>query len=368
MATLIGGLLLAAVFAGSASGQGLRSAASERVTALRVVEIASGYDSPVHVAAPRNERKRLYVVERRGVIRVIQNGRKRAAPFLDIHNRVGCCGEKGLLSVAFHPQYKKNRKFYVNYTNLNGDTEVVEYRANLKRTKALLRTRRLLVRIPQPFSNHNGGQIAFAPNGRLFIGMGDGGSADDPNNVAQNLSSRLGKMLSINVNKKGASPEIVALGLRNPWRFSFDRKTGDLYIADVGQQDIEEINYLAKGSKGLHNYGWDAFEGNNNFERGNLNAAGTLVAPIATYTHAAGCSVTGGFVYRGKKVPKMVGRYFYGDFCTGRIWSLKVNRNGKARGKRLHPFKVDQLSSFAENAAGELFMTSLNGSIYRLTA
>ena len=368
MATLIGGLLLAAVLAGTASAQPARGGASERAEALRVVKIASGYDSPVHIAAPRSERKRLYIVEQRGVIRVIQNGRKRAKPFLDIRTRVGCCGEQGLLSVAFHPQYAKNRKFYVNYTNRSGNTEVVEYRANSKRTRALSRTRRPLFRIGQPFSNHNGGQLAFAPSGRLYVGMGDGGSGGDPNDVAQNLSSRLGKMLSINVNTKDAKPTIVALGLRNPWRFSFDRKTGDLYIGDVGQNKFEEINYVAKGSPGLENYGWDAFEGNANFEAGNLNAAGTLIKPIATYTHGAGCSVTGGFVYRGRKVPKMAGRYFYGDFCSGRIWSLKVNRNGKARGKRLHPFKVDQLSSFGENARGELFMASLGGSIYRLAA
>lgn len=365
MATLISGLLLAAVFAGTASAQVLRDAAGER-TQLRVVEIASGYDSPVHVTAPKSEPKRLYVVEQRGVIRVIQSGRKRSAPFLDIHTRVGCCGEQGLLSVAFHPKYKKNRKFYVNYTNRNGDTEIVEYRSNGK--KALPRTRRLLLTIPQPFGNHNGGQIAFGPNGRLYIGTGDGGSANDPDNVSQNMNSRLGKMLTLNVNKNGSSPVIVGLGLRNPWRFSFDRKTGDLYIGDVGQNAFEEIDYVKKGTKGLINYGWDAFEGNASFERGNLNPAGKLVGPIATYGRSGGCSVTGGYVYRGKKVPGMVGRYVYGDFCSGTIWSFKVNSNGKARGKRRHPFNVSSLSSFGENARGELFMTSLGGSVYRLAA
>ena len=363
-------LLLAACclrpfFAGSASAQVLRGDSSSRTDAVRIVQIASGYNSPVHVAAPRNERNRLYIVEQRGVIRVIENGRKRATPFLDIHTRVGCCGEQGLLSVAFHPQYAKNRKFYVNYTNRKGDTEIVEYRSNGKR--AILSSRRLLLTIRQPFENHNGGQIAFAPNGRLYIGTGDGGSGGDPNNVAQNMGSRLGKMLALNVNKAGSSPVIKALGLRNPWRFSFDRKTGALYIADVGQSSFEEIDYVPKSKKGLLNYGWDAREGNANFEPGNLNTAGSLIAPIATYGRSSGCSVTGGFVYRGKKVPAMTGRYFYGDFCQGTIWSLKV-QGGKAKGKRRHGFKINSLSSFGENARGELFMTSLSGSIFRLAA
>ena len=365
VATSILGLLLAAVFAGSASAQVLRGDSSSRTDAVRIVQIASGYNSPVHVAAPRNERNRLYIVEQRGVIRVIENGRKRATPFLDIHTRVGCCGEQGLLSVAFHPQYAKNRKFYVNYTNRKGDTEIVEYRSNGKR--AILSSRRLLLTIRQPFENHNGGQIAFAPNGRLYIGTGDGGSGGDPNNVAQNMGSRLGKMLALNVNKAGSSPVIKALGLRNPWRFSFDRKTGALYIADVGQSSFEEIDYVPKSKKGLLNYGWDAREGNANFEPGNLNTAGSLIAPIATYGRSSGCSVTGGFVYRGKKVPAMTGRYFYGDFCQGTIWSLKV-QGGKAKGKRRHGFKINSLSSFGENARGELFMTSLSGSIFRLAA
>ncbi|MGI9658742.1 MAG: PQQ-dependent sugar dehydrogenase [Gaiellaceae bacterium] len=365
MATLIAGLLLAAVFTGSASGQVLRGGSSARTEAVRIVEIASGYDSPVHVTAPRNERNRLYVVEQRGVIRVIENGRKRAAPFLDIHTIVGCCGERGLLSVAFHPQYKKNRKFYVNYTDRNGDTQIVEYRSNGR--KAIKRSRRVLMTLRQPFGNHNGGQIAFAPNGRLYVGTGDGGDGGDPGNVSQKLNSKLGKMLAINVNKKGSAPVIKALGLRNPWRFSFDRKTGALYIGDVGQNAFEEIDFVPKSKKGLLNFGWDAFEGNADFEPGNLNSAGSLIAPIATYGRGDGCSVTGGHVYRGKKVPAMTGRYFYGDFCQGTIWSLKVV-NGKARGKRKHAFNVSSLSSFGENARGELFMTSLGGSIYRLAA
>ncbi len=366
VATLLVGLLFAAVLASPASGQVLRAGEGQRTEAVRAVEIASGFDSPVHITAPRKEPKRLYIVERAGRIQVIENGKKRATPFLDIHGKVGSGGgEQGLLSVAFHPKYAKNRKFYVNYTNKQGDTVIAEYRSN--GTKGITGSRRRLLLIPQPFSNHNGGQIAFAPNGRLYIGTGDGGSGGDPGNVAQRMSSRLGKMLSLNVNRKGAKPAIVGLGLRNPWRFSFDRKTGALYIADVGQDKVEEIDYVAASRKGLQNYGWDALEGRLTFEPGNLNPAGRLVQPISTYGRSAGCSVTGGFVYRGKKVPAMVGRYFYGDFCTGTIWSLRV-QDGKARGKKKHNFSVSTLSSFGENSKGELFFASLGGSIFRLAA
>ena len=368
-ATLLGGVLVAAVLAASASGQAQRSEMGERAQAIRVVEVASGFDMPVHIAAPSNEKKRLYVVEQRGYIRVIQKGKRRAAPFLNISRLVGCCGEQGLLSVAFHPSYKKNRKFYVNYTNRAGNTEIVVYRANKRRTRAVPSSRRLLLRVNQPFPNHNGGQIAFGPNGRLYIGMGDGGLSGDPNNVSQRLSSRLGKMLSINVKNRRAKPTIDAIGLRNPWRFSFDRKTDDLYIGDVGENSFEEISYRKAGSTGLANYGWDAFEGKANFEPGNLNSAVTLIAPVATYGRDGGCSVTGGHVYRGKKVKGAVGRYFYGDYCTGNIWSLRVNSNGKAVGKRRHVFRVSNPSSFGENAAGELFIAAhQSGAIYRLAS
>lgn len=366
VAALIGVIVFACALAGAASGQPLRADATSRTEAVRVVEVESGFDSPVHIASTPSERKRLYIVEQRGVIRVIANGKKLAAPFLDIRNRVSCCGEQGLLSVAFHPKYAKNRKFYVNYTNRNGDTEVVEYRSN--RTKrAIPSSRRLLFRVSQPYGNHNGGQLAFGPNGRLYIGTGDGGSGGDPENRSQNMSSRLGKMLTINVNRKGAKPAIVGLGLRNPWRFSFDRETGALYIADVGERAFEEINFVPKTRKGLQNFGWNAFEGNANFEPGNLNPAGRLVRPVTTYGRSAGCSVTGGFVYRGKKIPTLAGRYFYGDFCQGTIWSLRV-KGGKAKGKKRHGFRVGSLSSFGENAQGELFLASLSGSIFRLTA
>ena len=363
---MFGGFVVALTLAApaAAGAAALRDASGG---ALRVIEVASDFNSPVHVAAPSNEKRKLYVVEQPGVIRVLVGGKRRAKPFLDIDDLVSCCGEQGLLSVAFHPNYKKNRKFYVNYTNNSGNTVIAQFRANKQRTMGLRRTQRVLLRINQPFGNHNGGQIAFGKDGKLYIGTGDGGSGGDPNNVSQRLSSRLGKMLTLNVNRAKPRPKTVGYGLRNPWRFSFDRMNGDVYIGDVGQGDFEEIDYLPRGATGKpHNYGWDAKEGNANFEPGNLNNRGRLIDPIIVYSHSQGhCSVTGGHVYRGKNVPRAVGRYFYGDFCSGRVWSARVV-NGQATGKRTERFQINNLSSFGEDARGELYLVSLNGGIFRL--
>jgi glucose/arabinose dehydrogenase len=329
---------------------------------LRLVRVASGLDSPVHLAAPANERNRLYVVEQSGRIRVIENGRLLSEPFLDITELVKSGGEQGLLSVAFHPNYASNRLFYVDYTDTNGDTRVAEYRAS--EGGAPVRTRQLFFQ-EDPYANHNGGQLVFGPDGLLYLGTGDGGSGGDPENRAQNMQSQFGKLLRMDVDRAGADWEIAGLGLRNPWRFSFDRRTNDLYIGDVGQNQWEEIDFVASGDGGLKNYGWDVYEGNHAYEDKSLSQAGELVQPIAEYEHSQGCSVTGGFVYRGKKVPKAVGRYFFGDYCSGRIWSF-VERGGKATGLKRYAFTVPQLSSFGESAAGELFLVSQNGTIYRL--
>lgn len=324
----------------------------------RIQTFLRGLAAPVHATAPANEPGRLYVVEQAGRIRVALNGRLRAAPFLDIRNRVRSGGEQGLLSVAFHPNYAKNRRIYVNFTDLNGHTNVVEYRTN--GTRALPGTARRLLFVRQPYSNHNGGQLAFAPDGRLWVGMGDGGAGGDPENRAQNMGSRLGKMLSINVVTKGV--RIEANGVRNPWRFSFDRRTGDLWIADVGQNAIEEINVLrAPLPSGLENFGWDVYEGDSKFEDKPLGP-GKLVQPAAQYSHSQGCSVTGGFVYRGTRARGNVGRYFYGDYCSGIVWSMPA-AGGAPRQER---FKVSQLTSFGEDARGEVYLVSGGGTIYRL--
>ncbi len=284
----------------------------------------------------------------------------RAAPFLDVRFLVSAGGERGLLSVAFHPEYAENRLLYVNYTDRDGHTNVVEYRSNGAR--AIPSSARRLLFIRQPYSNHNGGQLVFGPNGRLYVGMGDGGSGGDPQNRAQNMQSLFGKLLSIDVVTKGV--RIEGLGLRNPWRFSFDRATGDLLIGDVGQHEVEEINFTAKSSPGLENYGWDVFEGPTKFEDKPLGP-GKLVQPIAEYSHREGCSVTGGHVYRGSN-KALRGRYIYGDFCSGIVWSIKLT-DGKANDLRREDFRIPQLTSFAEDGAGELYAISGGGTLSRLT-
>jgi glucose/arabinose dehydrogenase len=354
-------LALAAVVLPGAAGGG-----SERGQ-LGLRQIASGFDSPVFAGAPRSERGRLYVVERQGTIRVLLDGRVRAEPFLDIHSLVGAeNSEQGLLSLAFHPNYAKNHRFYVDYTDRNGDTRVVEYRSN--GAVGLPSTGRLLLFVRQPYANHNGGQLQFGPDGRLYVGMGDGGSGGDPGNRAQNLSSRLGKLLRLNVDKPGARWQVAGYGLRNPWRFSFDHETRDLYVGDVGQGEWEEIDVRTPlQQRVLSNYGWRVWEGQARYtDAQRVNPRGRLVFPIAVYSHNTGCSVTGGYVYRGKAVPSARGRYFYGDYCEGTIWSLRAVR-GKLRGLRREPFRVPSLTSFGEDASGELYAVSLEGGIYRLT-
>src|SRR5215210_2307640 len=323
----------------------------------RFVRIGSGFDQPVHVAAPRSEPGRLYVVEQTGRIRIVRNGRV-TGTLVDLRSQVACCGEQGLLSVAFHPRYASNHRYYVNYTDRNGDTRVIEYRG--------ARRLRQLLFVDQPYSNHNGGQLMFGPDRRLYVGMGDGGSGGDPENRAQNLGSRLGKLLAINVDRRGARPQIVGYGLRNPWRFSFDRQTGDLYIGDVGQNAGEEVDFTRRGSPGLENYGWDVYEGRARHERKAPNPRGHLVFPIAVYSLGGDeCAVAGGFVYRGGAVTAAKGRYFYGDNCSGAMWTLRVV-GGQARDGRKESFTLSGISSFGEDARGELYAVTLNGRLWRL--
>ena len=329
--------------------------------------VVSGLQEPTFVGATRSEPGRLYVVEKAGVIRVVVNGRLRAQPFLDIRSRVGSDdSEQGLLSVAFHPRYATNHRFFVDYTDKRGDTRVVEFRSN--GTVGLPGTARQVLFVNQPYSNHNGGQVEFGPDGMLYVGMGDGGSGGDPNNYAQNLGSRLGKLLRLNVDKAGASWQIAGYGLRNPWRFSWDRATRDLYIGDVGQNAWEEVDLRTPAQqRGLNNYGWRVWEGRARYTVGqNVNPQGRLVFPITAYSHRDGCSITGGYVYRGKAVRAARGRYFYGDYCEGTIWSLRAVQ-GKLRNLRREPFRVPSLSSFGEGATGELFAVGLGGELYKLT-
>jgi glucose/arabinose dehydrogenase len=345
--------------AGGASADRGGEAAAAGAAQLRLAKVVSGLDQPTYVAVAPGDPRRLYVVEQPGRIRTVRGGRV-TGTFLDIRRLVSCCGERGLLSVAFHPRYAANRLFYVDYTDTRGDTRVVEYRA--RAGKRPVRVRQLL-HVDQPYPNHNGGQLQFGPDGLLYVGMGDGGSAGDPANRAQNLSTRLGKLLRIDVNRRGASWQIFGYGLRNPWRFSFDRRTHDLWIADVGQAEWEEIDRTPAGTTGLQNYGWDAYEGTHAFEPGDLNSRGTLVQPVHEYSHDDGCSVTGGYVYRGP-LAGVRGRYFFGDYCSGSVWSITTSGGGLVR----YPFTVSALSSFGEGHRGELYLVSLGGTVYRLVA
>lgn len=332
---------------------------------LALKRVAKGFAAPTHLAAPRGDRSRLFVVEQGGRVWLIERGKRRPRPFLDISARVGREPEQGLLSIAFHPEYGQNRKLYVNYTDVRGNTRVVEYRS--RGTRVVKGSARPILWVRQTEANHNGGQIAFGPRGGLYVGMGDGGGPGDPENTGQDDTSPLGNLLRLDVDRKGARWGTVGYGLRNPWRFSFDRETGDLYISDVGQESVEEINFTPMASPGVENYGWSAYEGHARFADKPVNPRGHLVMPIVSYSHALGCSVTGGHVYRGKRLQPTRGRYFYGDFCTGQVWSMRV-RDGEMRNHRRERFKVPQLVSFGEDGRGELYLLSRGGDVFRLVA
>jgi len=353
----VGAAVLLGVFAAfvpSATGSSQRAE-------YRFRQVASGFDQPTYVAQPKTESGRLYVVERTGRIVTLAGGKRRK--FLDIRVRVESGDtEQGLLSVAFHPGYARNHLFYVYYTNKTGDIEIDSFRSHGGRAVASSRTRLLVVN-HRANDNHDGGQLEFGPDGRLYAGTGDGGSGGDPPDNSQNLSRKLGKLLRLN----GSRWQIYAYGLRNPWRFSFDRANGDLYIGDVGQNAWEEIDYRPRAATGLANYGWSAYEGLVPYKPSRLNQAGTLVKPVQVYSHAGGnCSVTGGYVYRGRAVPLARGRYFYGDYCTGIIWSFRIS-GGEAVDNRREPSGVASLSSFGQAASGELYAVSLDGVLYKLS-
>ena len=330
---------------------------------LSLQPYASGLGALTGISSTPAEPNRLYAVEQSGLIRYLVNGRARGT-FIDLRDRITSGGEQGLLSVAFSPNYGRNHRFYVDYTDTQGNTRVVEFRS--RNGRGLRSTARQLLFVRQPYANHNGGDLEFDRHGLLYVGMGDGGSAGDPGNRAQNPRVRLGKLLRINPIKRGAHWQTVALGLRNPWRFAFDRANGDLYIGDVGQGNWEEIDYRPAASIGkLANYGWHVFEGRARYSNSPLGP-GQLVGPIYVYSHEdSNCSVTGGYVYRGRAVGAAVGRYFFGDYCSGTVWSLRID-HGAAADVRREPFTVPQLTSFGEDAAGELYLASGSGRIYKL--
>jgi glucose/arabinose dehydrogenase len=338
--------------------------ASARPSALHLVRVAR-FQEPVYATVAPGEPANLYVVEQPGQIQVLSRGKISPTPFLDIRPIVLSGGEQGLLSVAFDPKYQQNHRFYVDYTDKNGDTHVVQYRSNGK--VAIKSSAKQLLFVKDFAPNHNGGQLQFGPDGRLYWGNGDGGGGGDPEHNGQSLARPFAKIMRLNVNVPKARWTLVAYGLRNPWRFSFDRANGDLYIGDVGQDTWEEIDYLRHGTAAVANFGWNHFEGRHVYDASTkLLTRGAYHPPIVEYRHGPGCSVTGGYVYRGTAVPSARGRYFYGDYCSGAVWSLRVV-GGKAVGVRREPFTVNGLSSFGEDAAGELYLMSVNsGDLYRL--
>jgi glucose/arabinose dehydrogenase len=342
------------------------------------------FDAPTYVTQPSGELRRLFVVEQGGTIRVIRDGRALRTPFLDISSQVVSGGEQGLLGLAFAPDYASSGRFYVDYTDRNGDTRVVEYRRGSSADRADPGSARQLLFQDQPESNHNGGQLAFGPDGLLYIGLGDGGGGDDQHGAignGQNLGTLLGKILRIDprpsggqpygipsdnpfVGRAGAKPAIYAWGLRNPWRFSFDRATGDLTIGDVGQDHVEEIDFRRKGTGRGANFGWRAWEGTRH-EDPSVRVSGD-VKPVLQYTHdRGGCSVTGGYVIRDARLPALVGRYVYGDFCVGKLLTARL-RQGGASGRRALGLHVSSLSSFGEDSRGRVYVVSLDGPVYRL--
>jgi glucose/arabinose dehydrogenase len=354
----VGVLVLLGVVVASVTGS-----AQGAESAFRRVVFARGLDNPVLLTFAPGEPRTVYVVEQPGRVIRLRGGRRTV--FLDVRSDVTYGGEQGLLGLAFDPGYAKNRRFYVAYTSDSGRNTVVRYRSNGAR--AVTSSRTVLLSVPDPYGNHNGGHLAFGPDGRLYTSIGDGGSGGDPEDRAQDMQSQFGKLLALSPAKPGAGWSIAGLGLRNPWRFSFDRATGDLYIGDVGQNAVEEVSFTPRSSPGLENYGWDLFEGSRRFEEKQAGP-GKLVFPVFEYGRDRGCTVVGGYVYRGRARPSERGRYVAGDYCSGTVWSFRVTA-GKARDVRVEPIRIPgSLSSFGEDAAGELYATTLDGVVYRLTS
>ena len=365
----------------------LRSTTPSRSSAFPAVELTqqvSGFQRPVHITNAKDGSKRLFVVEQAGLIRVVQKGKVLPKPFLDISDRVSSAGEQGLLSVAFPPNYARKKHFYVYYTDKAGDITVARYRA--KGNVANPQSGQIVLKVPHPVNaNHNGGQLAFGADGFLYVGTGDGGGGGDPANNAQNPTSLLGKMLRLNVESPRTKTytipktnpfvqandpndryrdEIWALGLRNPWRFSFDRQTHDLYIGDVGQNTYEEVDFQPANSAGGQNYGWNIREGKHPFADSSGSAA-QFVSPVAEYDHSQGASITGGIVYRGIANPKLQGLYVYGDFTNGKLWGLRKTATGW-RNKLLLD-TPHAISTFGEDEQGNLYVADYSeGSFYKI--
>ncbi len=390
MAGLCAPLAAVAACSSSDGGEGGTTAAARpsqaaepAATGVRLLRLGT-FQSPTYLASPPGDTRRRFVVERAGRIVVVRDGRKLRTPFLNIPGRVQNSGESGLLSMAFHPGYARNRRYFVYYVDNAGAIRVDQYRAapgNPNRTQG--GSRRTVIRQPHPRFNHKGGQLQFGRDGMLYTGFGDGGGGGDPDENAQDLGRRLGKLLRIDplpgggfrvprdnpfVGRRGARPEVFAYGLRNPYRFSFDRRTGALALGDVGQDAVEEIDFLpasrrARRPRGGANFGWDAFEGRRRYEGGSARGH---VPPVIQRTHSQGsCSISGGYVIRDRSLGRLYGAYVYGDVCDSRLRVARL-RSGRARGDRALGVRVANLVSFGEDARGRVHAVSLSGGVFRL--
>jgi glucose/arabinose dehydrogenase len=361
VAGVVAGLVVAAVAVGALrdplAGIDRPEPAAERGRAhsFDVERIVTGLNRPTWVGVAPGDPGALWVLEQPG--RVVRVEGRRRATVVDLTPDVTVGAEQGLLGLAFHPDYATDPRFYLNWTDGRGDTRIAEFRDG-RRTRELLH-------VAQPEPNHNGGHLAFGPDGRLYVGMGDGGGAFDPDRRAQDTDDKLGKLLSTDVDDVRWRVELI--GLRNPWRFAFDPALGEVWIGDVGQDHVEEVDRVQlEPDEPPKNLGWSAFEGTKRVGDGDDSLTeGELVWPITEYTHDIGCSVTGGYVYQGTKLPRLAGRYLYGDFCSGVLWSLKGAPLGRAADVRRERAGVEQLTHIGPDAAGEPLFASAAGSVYR---
>jgi glucose/arabinose dehydrogenase len=364
-------------------------AADPSASSVKLSVVASGLSSPVFVTSPDDGTNRLFIVQKTGKVKIVQDGGLLPGTFLTVAGKISGGGERGLLGLAFHPSFKTNRKFYVDYTDTRGNTVIREYKASATNPNIVESgSGRTILRIAQPYANHNGGMLAFGPDGYLYIGTGDGGSAGDPGNRAQSLNSLLGKILRINVNGKSGTKqykipasnpyvgragldEIWERGLRNPWRFSFDSLNGNLWIGDVGQNRYEEVDRAIHSSTGTgraYNWGWRLMEGFHCYRPSSGCTTSGLRRPLLEYPHTGGrCAVTGGYVYRGTAIPALYGWYVYGDYCSGEVFTIRNAARSKPTPVRLFGSGSGRLiSSFGEDAAGELYVVDLRGTVYRI--
>ncbi|WP_420645694.1 PQQ-dependent sugar dehydrogenase [Candidatus Leptofilum sp.] len=348
------------------------------VSSISLEPVVSGLNQPLYVTHAFDDR--LFIVEQDGLIKIFQDGALLPTPFIDLTGSVGYnSNEQGLLGLAFHPSYQENGYFFVNYTDENGRTNIARYRVTEDLNVADPASGQILLTIPQPFANHNGGMVAFGPDGYLYVGMGDGGSQGDPQNHGQNPGTLLGSILRLDVdsadgsytipadnpfiNDPNARPEVWAYGFRNPWRFSFDRATDDLFIADVGQNNWEEVSWLTNGTPAGQNFGWNPMEGNHCYQSSCDPAA--FVPAIFEYDHTQGCSISGGYVYRGEQFLSLYGNYFVSDFCSGIIWGIFQNADGRWQSTVVYESNLN-INSFGEDANGELYVVARTGQILQI--